>query len=228
MGSISTQPPEHTLISLATNKLSHATKLSSLLTKVTYHHQPGMKVPSTTAETGPESAQIHKSQVCTARHIHKPSATWLWGRAFVSNAVSVDSGTMRAIVKFKLPQAIPLGSFISFQDLATRIDVPQDTLTRIIRYGITNGVFIEQPPGYIRQSTSSAALTRAKIGVAMNWNVEVPLLFAVRLFDAIPTTSSSSGSTASFNIAYNTEDTMWKFQKRHTELDKTFGEKHGY
>jgi hypothetical protein len=41
---------------------------------------------------------------------------------------------MRAIVKL---------NFLSFQELATRIDAPQDTLTRIIRYCITNGVLIE-------------------------------------------------------------------------------------
>ncbi|KAL4874341.1 S-adenosyl-L-methionine-dependent methyltransferase [Aspergillus karnatakaensis] len=225
MGSISLQ--HNPLISLATDILHHTNELSSLLA------QNGIPLQTWDedalddyTETGPEGAQIQKARYALLdtltslqRLVLGPSEHI---RALVSNA-PIDSGTMRAIVKLKLPQFVPFGSSISFKDLATETNVNQDILTRIIRYSITNGIFREQPPGHVCHTAASAALARGDIGVAMSWSAEVPLLSAVRLVEAIPTTGQDS-RTAAFNIAYGTEDTMWEYQKKHPELDKIFGE----
>lgn len=72
-----------------------------------------------------------------------------------------DTANLDVILRFDIPETIPLEGAIASTDLAKKIDLPLDITERMVRYAVGNGVFIEPYPGVFAHSAASARLTRS-------------------------------------------------------------------
>ncbi|KAL4863679.1 O-methyltransferase-domain-containing protein [Aspergillus spectabilis] len=209
----SKQQPDDTLIALAEDILRRATEFSQRLTN---NGLPSLNLKvgacNTDPEDGSEDEGVRKSRYGLIDALTRLRWLALGPTEHVKSLLSgaaLDAGTTRAIVKLNIPKAIPFESSISYEDLASQANVDCDTLTRIIRYCITNGICCEQPAGHIQHSAASAALSYGSFGQSAPWRAEIPILAGVRLFDAILAPSTNPGQRgAAFNTAYNTNDTI--------------------
>lgn len=72
-----------------------------------------------------------------------------------------DTANLDVLLRFDIPEAVPLGGAIASSDLAKKINLPLDTTERMVRYAVGNGLFIEPYPGIFVHSAASAKLTRS-------------------------------------------------------------------
>ncbi|EME80695.1 uncharacterized protein MYCFIDRAFT_198855 [Pseudocercospora fijiensis CIRAD86] len=71
---------------------------------------------------------------------------------------ALDAANLEALLRMGVPQQVPLQGTIPLTDLATLLHADLDILTRLVRFAITNGIFIEDSEGYIGHSAASATL----------------------------------------------------------------------
>ena len=71
---------------------------------------------------------------------------------------SADTANLAVLVRFSLPQLVPLSSGISATDLAYAADLPEDVVVRMMRYAIGKGIFEEAPAGRVFTHNANSAL----------------------------------------------------------------------
>lgn len=69
-----------------------------------------------------------------------------------------DNLALQALTRFNIPSAVPLSTPISFQDLASKLNLQVTTLTRILRLAFTLRIFHEPSPGLVAHTAASRAL----------------------------------------------------------------------
>lgn len=62
------------------------------------------------------------------------------------------------LIRFNIPQNVPLDSSITISALSAAVNLPESELIRAIRFSIADGIFREPMPGHIAHSTMSAAM----------------------------------------------------------------------
>lgn len=72
-----------------------------------------------------------------------------------------DTANLDVLLRFDIPEAIPLDGVIASTDLAKKVDLPLDVTERMVRYAIGNGVFTEPYQGIFAHSAASSKLTRS-------------------------------------------------------------------
>jgi 6-hydroxytryprostatin B O-methyltransferase len=101
---------------------------------------------------------------------------------------AIDAANMDVLVRFKFFDAVPLDTQqgISAADLAAKVDLPVDTVERMVRFAIGNGLFTEPAPGVFAHSAASAVLARSPELCAVGRMAAGPLtMMAVRIADAL-------------------------------------------
>ena len=74
---------------------------------------------------------------------------------------SADTTNLAVLLRFNLPQLVPPVVGITAPELAAKARLPEDVVTRMMRYAIANGIFTEGPElGTFRHNASSALLAR--------------------------------------------------------------------
>ena len=71
---------------------------------------------------------------------------------------SADAANLAVLVRFSLPQLVPLSSGISATDLASAAALPEDVVVRTMRYAVAKGIFEEAPAGRVFTHNASSAL----------------------------------------------------------------------
>lgn len=74
----------------------------------------------------------------------------------------MDAGVFQTVVRFRIAEYIPVGGEVSFEDLSQRCGIEVGNLRRILRFGMTGGLFCEPRPGYVGHSSWSRALAENK------------------------------------------------------------------
>ncbi|KAL4876761.1 S-adenosyl-L-methionine-dependent methyltransferase [Aspergillus karnatakaensis] len=223
------QSPEHlqdSLITLARDVLRQATALSEELASSNASTPESSEPHNTDPEDGSESEELRRIRsrlITSAMKLQRLALGPTEHVRSLLNVAALDAGTMRAIVMLKIPQAVPFDSSISYEELARQANVDCDTLTRIIRYCITNGVFKEEPAGNVQHTEASAALARGGIGQSAPWRCEVSTLANVKLYEAIPAPGENPGQRGTaFNVAFDTTDTMYEYRMKSERLRGMF------
>jgi 6-hydroxytryprostatin B O-methyltransferase len=101
---------------------------------------------------------------------------------------AIDAANMDVLVRFKFFDAVPLGTQdgISAAELAAKVDLPIDTVERMIRFAIGNGIFAEPKPNVFAHSAASAVLARSPELGAVGRMAAGPLTsMEVRIADAL-------------------------------------------
>jgi hypothetical protein len=65
---------------------------------------------------------------------------------------------LHVLVRFKVPDNVPLEGEISLKDLASKTGLEVDMLTRIVRMAAVNYVFVESHTGMISHTAKSKLL----------------------------------------------------------------------
>lgn len=73
---------------------------------------------------------------------------------------TTDTTNFAVILRFEIAQHVPFDSSISAADLAKAVNLPKDILTRVIRFAIGNGLFVEPVPNEFAHNATSALLAR--------------------------------------------------------------------
>lgn len=122
---------------------------------------------------------------------------------------------------------MPIDSSVTLEDLSTATCVPLGYLTRIVRYGIANGIFVEPEPGVIAHSAASAALHENQhlsnivhFGTEFLGNILVKTPDYILANRANPATAPKSP----FNIAYRTEKNLFEHFHGDAELTRKYHE----
>ncbi|RMZ83312.1 hypothetical protein DV737_g1686, partial [Chaetothyriales sp. CBS 132003] len=122
-----------------------------------------------------------------------------------STAYNVHTANIAVLLRFEIPQKVPQGSSICATDLATATGLPIHLLNRVLRYAITNGIFIESKVGEFAHSPISAyvaehAHVRDIANIATRELANINLGLAEALTKQY--TDSKNGTIAAFNVSY--------------------------
>lgn len=122
---------------------------------------------------------------------------------------------------------MPLDASITLEELSAAVRVPVGYLTRIVRFGIANGLFIEPQPGVIAHSAASAALAENQhlsnivhFGTEFLGNILVKTPDYILAQRADPATAPK----APFNVAYRTEQNLFEFFQGNADLTTKYHE----
>ncbi|KAJ5714632.1 uncharacterized protein N7483_011813 [Penicillium malachiteum] len=139
-----------------------------------------------------------------------------------------DAANLDLLTRFEVPQHVPINSTISFPELSKVTGLPEDVLTRGVRYGIANGLFREATPGNIAHSAASAALSNnlhlrniVHFGTEFLQNIlmkipETMIMQTDETTDKVPETA--------FNLAYRTDENLFQYFAHSTELNRKYHE----
>ncbi|EME87808.1 uncharacterized protein MYCFIDRAFT_75643 [Pseudocercospora fijiensis CIRAD86] len=130
-----------------------------------------------------------------------------------------DSTTLRWLIHFKIPEAIPLGrgESITYSELAKKREVDENILRRIVKYAITNHIFHEPSGDVVAHTAYSAILvTDAELRAEIDFEVEEGLSVAVNLVEAHEKWSMSDGrrNRAAFQVANETDLEVGEFYEQ--------------
>ncbi|KAJ6024072.1 hypothetical protein N7540_004869 [Penicillium herquei] len=141
---------------------------------------------------------------------------------------ATDAANLDLLTRFEVPQHVPIDSTISFVELSKVTGLPEDVLTRGVRYGIANGLFRETTPGNIAHSAASAALANnlhlrniVHFGTEFLQNIlikipETMIMQTDKTTDKVPETA--------FNLAYRTDENLFQYFAHSTELNRKYHE----
>ncbi|KAI0415687.1 S-adenosyl-L-methionine-dependent methyltransferase [Xylaria grammica] len=127
-----------------------------------------------------------------------------------------DTISVGILLEFNIPELVPLEGGISLSELAEKVGLLEDKLARIVRYAITNFVFHEPEPNYIKHTPLSAALARdPAIATFFRFSVTDIAPIAVALPRALlkwPQTESIT--ECAFNAAFDTDEPFFAWLGR--------------
>ncbi|KAI1473079.1 putative O-methyltransferase [Daldinia caldariorum] len=136
-----------------------------------------------------------------------------------------DAVNINLIAELRIHEHVPLGSSISIQELAAAVRIPEQLLARIVRYGIANGVFVEERSNVIRHSASSALLVQnphlpdiIRFAAGFLGNIVKKIPEAVLLKRDDPAHAPDSA----FNLAYGTDESLFSYLHRNEAVTKEY------
>lgn len=141
------------------------------------------------------------------------------------NPQLVISSALQISWRFKLPQAVPLNDCISYENLAAKVGLDQGVIERVMRTLMTRGMFHQPDPDHVSHSRLSATLATeqwpdALFSMVFGW--ATPAIMHVA--DALTKWGSSQKpNETGFNVAKNTDKTMWELLEQDLEAQKMFG-----
>ncbi|KAL9618269.1 MAG: hypothetical protein Q9160_006980 [Pyrenula sp. 1 TL-2023] len=137
---------------------------------------------------------------------------------------NVNATSLLAIYRWAIPQQVPLDGDISFGDLAQRVKMRESDLRRIIRYAIAwHRVFCEPRAGYVAHSAASKLLVdESLLFDSLGAMYEDTWKAHTRVCDAIQMSDADEPDKTGFQLAYNTDKTLWKFMETDPARSKRF------
>ncbi|KAI3321412.1 putative O-methyltransferase [Xylariaceae sp. AK1471] len=138
-----------------------------------------------------------------------------------------DTANLDLITRLKIPQSVPLRSSISIDELAKAIQVPEALIARIVRYAIANGVFVEEKPGYIGHSASSAALVwNPHLSKIIHFSTDFLGNVLLKVPEAVVAKRDDPehAPDAAFNIAYCTNESLFSLLQESGDLNTKYHE----
>ena len=90
---------------------------------------------------------------------------------------------LHVLVRFQVPENVPLDGKISLKDLASKTGLDVDMLTRLVRLVAVNYVFVESPPEMISHTAKSKLLATdegTKVSDDMNTSGQIGRLILSR------------------------------------------------
>ncbi|KAF2833327.1 sterigmatocystin 8-O-methyltransferase precursor [Ophiobolus disseminans] len=131
---------------------------------------------------------------------------------------------LKTILKYNIQNLVPLETGTTFKELAEKAGVPEKKLTRLLRHGITDHFFRETQPGHIKHTAATKALAVMPIlGTWASMGMYEVGPAKMRMVDAVAKwPDSEEPNHAGFQLANNTDKTMFDFFEDHPERMSRF------
>ncbi|OJJ45960.1 hypothetical protein ASPZODRAFT_17390 [Penicilliopsis zonata CBS 506.65] len=127
---------------------------------------------------------------------------------------ALDVGVVRALVLLGVPKAVPLTGGIPLEALAGTVKVDVSTLGRLLDYAGTLGLFTVSDEQLVRHSRLSAGLAQGTYAPIVEWDVTIPPVSALRLYEALRANGNCEGAErASFQFGMETNETFYEWHK---------------
>jgi 6-hydroxytryprostatin B O-methyltransferase len=129
------------------------------------------------------------------------------------------------LVRFNIFNYVPTNpGSIAYTDLAAKAGVPITQLQSVARMVMTDGLFSEPSPTHIAHTRLSASLEAdSSLQDWISWITNYGMAMASRFAEA---TARSPGTVAksktAFNVALNTDLSLWDYMKTNPEMEKVF------
>ncbi|TRX91492.1 hypothetical protein FHL15_007716 [Xylaria flabelliformis] len=140
---------------------------------------------------------------------------------------AADTANIDLITRLGIPQNVPLGSSISIEELSKVVRLPDALVARIVRYAIGIGIFVEEKPGYIGHSASSAALVQnPHLSNIVHFGTEFLGNILLKVPEAVVSKRDNPDHApdAAFNIAYRTDESLFSLFQKNTDLNTKYHE----
>ncbi|KAK0716586.1 S-adenosyl-L-methionine-dependent methyltransferase [Apiosordaria backusii] len=117
----------------------------------------------------------------------------------------------QAISRSRIPSLIPPKGRISFAEIANKTTLPEQIITRLLRYAMTFHVFCEPEPGMVAHTKASKALLDADTNDWLRTGTEEMFPAATRLLDAVQKwPNSQEPNETAFCLANNTSQSIYE------------------
>lgn len=126
----------------------------------------------------------------------------------------MDSANIAVLLRFDVAQKIPADGSISADDLAGKVGLPVDILTRVVRYAIANGLFREPSKGRFAHSSISAYVAQnAHVRDIASIATGELAIMNLNLAEALEQQRLTNGKSpvAAFNVAYPKFNNAFEF-----------------
>ena len=124
-----------------------------------------------------------------------------------------DSATLRWLVHFRIPEAVPLVGAVSYAQVAHTCDVDESFLRRIVRYAMLNNLFYEPSPDEVAHTPFSAVLvTDATISAMKGHHNLLSFPACTEVVEAYEKWGpSEEPNQNAFSLAYGTDLPMFQY-----------------
>lgn len=127
--------------------------------------------------------------------------------------------------RFKLPQAVPLDGRTSYEEVAAKVDLDKNLVQRVLQTLMTRSMFQQPEPGYVSHTRLSTALAAEEwpeivFNVIYRWGNPAVTHIADALAKWGP---SQKPNEAGYNIAMNTDKTVWETLNQNQVAQEAFG-----
>ncbi|GES66777.1 O-methyltransferase [Aspergillus terreus] len=131
---------------------------------------------------------------------------------------------LRWLCHFRIFYLVPFQGSIAYAELAVLAQVPEHALKSIARMAMTNGLFVEMPPGHISHSATSALL-QSNSGfhdwAVFNSDISAPTALAMAdVHEKWPDTPDIAHTA--YNIVFNTDMPFFKHLSQQPERHRQF------
>ncbi|KAI0424731.1 O-methyltransferase-domain-containing protein [Xylaria sp. FL1042] len=122
-----------------------------------------------------------------------------------------NSICFQAISRFGIAEMVPLGSQVTFKDIAKQTGLSEDITCRLLRYAMTMRVFCEPEQGMVSHTAASRMLITPsicdwlRVGTEELWPASVKTLDALQKWP-----SSSDPRETGFSLANNTDKSLYE------------------
>ncbi|PHH65202.1 hypothetical protein CDD81_3061 [Ophiocordyceps australis] len=119
---------------------------------------------------------------------------------------ALDVAALQVINNYGIAQLVPLDSAIALTELQAKSDMNPVTLTRVLRFVMTNNIFHEPSPGFIAHTAASRVLAQdAALRDWVGFNTEEVFPASAHVLDALKRDARATSLTATgFNVAFGT------------------------
>ncbi|OCL03487.1 S-adenosyl-L-methionine-dependent methyltransferase [Glonium stellatum] len=140
-----------------------------------------------------------------------------------------DLSSLRWIYHFKIAEAIPLNSEVSFAEVASKAGVDESQVRRVLRHAMTNNLFCEPKVGYVAHTAESSILVRDKgLHSWVGYTTEESFPSSAKLVEATEKFGSSGEKTeTAYNIAFDTTLPMFEYLSTQPERAERFAQTMG-
>lgn len=150
---------------------------------------------------------------------------------------AVDNAVQQCIYHFDFLNKVPLGSGISYQDLAAKVGLSEPQTKAIVRQSAINRIFREDGPERVVHTAASAMLVRNK--AMRDWyghSVEEMFPVSAKLADALGKFEGSMApQDCAFGLAFDTKQPIYEWFETHPSRQARFfgamegvGKDHGH
>ena len=136
-----------------------------------------------------------------------------------------ENASLRIIVHFDMAAMVPVGSEISFAEIAEIAKLPERDVRRVLRHAMTRHIFVEPRKGFVAHTALSRLLAEDEQQRAVaSTLVDVLWPSLLRSADAVKKwPGSEEAEETGFSLEHNPGKTMWQTFSENEEMGRRFG-----
>ena len=184
----------------------------------------GIDAPKKLATTKDVDAEAARIQVIAAAN---ELSDLLKGPAELIRHDWTEHASLRLILRLNIPSLVPVGSEVSFLDIASKTGLPELDIRRILRHAMCRHIFVEPRKDYVAHTAISRLLAeddhqRAIASTIANV-MEPSLVHTTDTMEKYPGSEEITGTGFSHAMNREKSKSMWETFTENPEMGRQFG-----